>query len=253
MIGVLDSGVGGLCALKTLRRLCPEEDLVYLADTAHLPYGEHARGDICRYTARALCFFLSEGVDRVLLACGTASALALDFCRHSFPFPVFGVLTPAVLAAARATVSRRIGVVATRASISCGAYERLLHRYAPSANIFSCPAPDLVSLAEAGDGDLEKIYKVIGASLCPLREAGIDTLVLGCTHFSLLKEGFSAFFPGVKLIDAATIAAEDLVSTYFPRHERGRLRLYATQDEQHLALRANAVLGERVRAKRILI
>ena len=253
MIGVLDSGVGGLCALRALRRLCPEENILYLADGAHLPYGARKPEEIRFYTARALSFFLAQGVDRVLIACGTASAYALDFCRKSFPFPVFGVLTPASLAAAKATRSLRIGVAATEATVKSGVYPRLLRRFAPGAEVFSLPAPRLVGLAEEGNATREEVYHAIGESLAPLREARIDTLLLGCTHFSLFKNTFASYFPEARLIDAAPLAAEALLQTFCPRKEKGILRLFTTAEARPFSERATELLGQRVRATRIMI
>ncbi len=252
MTCLLDSGVGGLCALKELLRLCPDEDFVYLADTAHLPYGCRSRGDICRFTAEALCFFSSLGAERVLLACGTASALALDFCQRSFPFPVHGVTEYAAFATANATKSLHIGVAATKSTVESGIYTESIRAFNPAAHVSEVACPALVTLAEEGGADKEALYAALSACLSPLRDKKIDTLLLGCTHFSLLKDGFAAFFPGVKLIDGAREAAEGIAETFYPpkKKKKRSLRLFSTKDPHAFARRAEAILGERARAEK---
>ena len=248
MIGVFDSGIGGITALKELLRLMPQESYVYLADEAHCPYGIRSRTDICRYAAAAVSFFTEKGCDRVLFACGTASALALDFCRKSFTVPIYGVIDPAVQAAAAASQSRRIAIAATEATVKDGRYETLLRRYAPDASVFAIPCAPLVPLAECGARQ-EEVFAAVKSCLAPLRHAKPDVLILGCTHFSLLQNAIRTYLPGIILIDSAVHGAKALHAEYIsPKNKKSApsLRLYTTKDRATFSRRASAILGTKV-------
>ena len=253
MTGVFDSGVGGLCALRELLRLYPEEDYVYLADTAHLPYGERTRGEVLRYTAEALCFFASLGVERVLLACGTASVSALEFCQKSFPFPVHGIAEHAAYATANATKSLHIGVIATQRATESGIYTRLISSFCPASRVTALACPALVALAEAG-ADKETAFQALKRELAPFEREKIDTLLLGCTHFSLLKDGFAAALPSVTLVDGAVTGAHGFAATFLPspKKKKGSLRLFATENPRAFEAQASRILGKRVRAEKAL-
>ena len=253
MTGVFDSGVGGLCALRELLRLYPEEDYIYLADTAHLPYGARTRSEVLRYTAEALCFFAALGVERVLLACGTASVSALEFCQKSFPFPIHGIAEHAAYAAANATKSLHIGVIATQRAIESGIYTRLISAYCPASRVTAAACPSLVALAEAG-ADRETVFQAIRRELAPLEKEKIDTLLLGCTHFSLLKEGFADALPHVTLIDGAAEGARGFAAAFLPeqKKKKGSLRLFVTESPRAFEAQASRILGKRVRVEKAL-
>ncbi len=245
MTCLLDSGIGGLCALKELLSLWENEDFIYLADTAHLPFGACTPSEIRRYTAEALSFFGTQGADRVLLACGTASTLALDFCRPLFPFALCGVAEHAAYAAANATHNLHIGVVATEATVKNGIYSAAIRRYQPLCEIYELACPSLVPAAESEVQSRESLYREVLSAASSLREQKIDTLLLGCTHFSLLKEAFSSVFPGVTLVDCAKEAAHAFASAFYPTQKKKRtVRLYTTSNASAFSRRAHAVLGQ---------
>jgi glutamate racemase len=205
-IGVFDSGVGGLTVVSALRRRLPRESILYLGDTARLPYGSKSPETVTRYTRRNIEFLAERGVKAVVVACNTASALALP---HLDPHvPTWGVIEPGARKAAE--VSRgRVGVIATEGTIRSDAYARAIRRLRPDLEILSQACPLLVPLVEEGWHDDPVTEEVAQRYLAPLLAAGIDTLVLGCTHYPLLKPVLQRVAgPDVTLVDSAESVAE---------------------------------------------
>ena len=205
-IGVFDSGVGGLTVVSALRRRLPEESILYLGDTARLPYGSKSPETVTRYTRRNIEFLTERGVKAVVVACNTASALALP---HLDPHvPTWGVIEPGAKKAAE--VSRgRVGVIATEATVRSDAYPRALRALRPDLKILSRPCPLFVPLVEEGWHNDPVTEQVAERYLRPLLDAGIDTLVLGCTHYPLLKPVLQRVAgPEVTLVDSAEVVAE---------------------------------------------
>ena len=255
MIGVFDSGLGGLTALSELVSLLPEEDFIYLADSAHLPYGKRSRSEIARLSASAVSFLRDKGANEVLFACGTASSLGLDFCKQYFPFRLYEVVTPSLLKAISLTKSRRVGVAATEATVKSGSFRRLMDLYAPDCILTEVCCPSLVSLSESGTVHDETCYSAVADALTPLVHAKIDTLILGCTHFALLNTAIRALLPSVSIVESGKEGARALAAE---RHgatrtaaRSGRIRLYATANETALAKAASTLLGKRLRAEKI--
>jgi glutamate racemase len=205
-IGVFDSGVGGLTVVSALRRRLPRESILYLGDTARLPYGSKSPDTVTRYTKRNIEFLTGRGVKAVVVACNTASALALP---HLDPHvPTWGVIEPGARKAAE--VSRgRVGIIATEATVRSDAYPKALRLLRPELEILSRSCPLLVPLVEEGWHDDPVTEEVARRYLEPLLAAGIDTLVLGCTHYPLLKPVLERVAgPDVTLIDSAEAVAE---------------------------------------------
>lgn len=209
-IGVFDSGVGGLTVVTALRRRLPRESILYLGDTARLPYGSKSPDTVTRYTRRNIEFLTERGVKAVVVACNTASALALPNLASEVPdvLPVWGVIEPGARKAAE--VSRgRVGIIATEATVRSDAYARELRRLRPDLEILSRACPLFVPLVEEGWHDDPVTEEVAQRYLAPLLEAGIDTLVLGCTHYPLLKPVLQRVAgPDVVLVDSAEAVAE---------------------------------------------
>ena len=205
-IGVFDSGVGGLTVVSALRRRLPRESILYLGDTARLPYGSKSPDTVTRYTRRNIEFLTERGVKAVVVACNTASALALP--NLSPQIPTWGVIEPGARKAA--AVSRgRVGILATEATIRSDAYARALRRIRPELEILSQACPLLVPLVEEGWHDDPVTEEVARRYLQPLLDAGVDTLVLGCTHYPLLKPVLERVAgPDVTLVDSAETVAE---------------------------------------------
>jgi len=203
-IGVFDSGVGGLTVAAALRRHLPSEQIFYIGDTARVPYGGKSRRTIERYGVEIGGLLLAENAKMIVVACNTASALAVPRMQQVFNVPVEGVIAPGARAAANRTSNGRIGVIATRATASSGAYERAIHSIAPEAKVFTAPCPLLVPLIEEGMFVDPVTDLMINRYLAPLLAEGIDTLVLGCTHYPLATAAIArAAGPDIALVDSA--------------------------------------------------
>jgi len=212
-IGVFDSGLGGLTAAGELAELLPGEHIVYLGDSYNMPYGEKTRADIIEMSRADLAFLLSKNVKAVLVACGTATSNALPLLEAESPVPVYGVLEPAVREATAATRNERIGVLATSATIRTGNFERLLKALAPQLSVTSRACPKFASMVE--DGIFEKtdprVASAVEEYLPPLKKAGVDTIILGCTHYPLLADIITEYMGGnVRLISSGAAAARRL-------------------------------------------
>ncbi|PYJ70793.1 MAG: glutamate racemase [Verrucomicrobia bacterium] len=204
LIGVFDSGIGGLTVVKALRDLLPNEKIFYVGDTARVPYGGKSASTVERYSLEIADILIEENAKILVVACNTASSVALRKLEEHLPVPVTGVIRPGARAAVAATRNHHIGVIGTRATIKSGAYERELRALNPGVHISVRACPLLVPLIEEAWLDDELTDRVIGRYLEPLVMEGIDTLVLGCTHYPLLIDAFSrALGERVKLVDSA--------------------------------------------------
>lgn len=256
-IGIFDSGVGGLTVFRALRERLPAEHLVYLGDTARVPYGNKSPKTVERYALEDAQFLLTKGVKMIVVACNTASALAAPALRAQFPdLPVLGMIGPGARAAVGATRNRRIGVIATAATIGSGAYERRIRETLAAAGddepmaIISKACPLFVPLVEEEETDSETARLVSAKYLTELREAGIDTLVLGCTHYPLLKGVIAgAMGPHVTLVDSAAAAAAETVELLGEHrmlreeHSPGTEHFYVTDAALRFHRIAEAFLG----------
>ncbi len=189
-IGIFDSGLGGLTAASELSRLLPNEDIIYFGDTGRVPYGTRSQETILKYARQDVSFLRSFDLKAIAIACGTVSTVAIRELKGENDIPLVGVLKPTGLAAAAATSNKKVGLIATRASVQSGAYEEIIAAADPEIEVISRACPLLVPLIEDGRiraGDLV-IETVVSEYLAPMKEAGVDTLVLGCTHYPLLTE-----------------------------------------------------------------
>lgn len=216
-IGVFDSGLGGLTAVRRLGDVLPNEDIIYLGDTGRVPYGSRSRDTIIKYSTQAVDFLQEKGVKAIIIACNSASAAAIEVLEARSPLPIFGVVDAASAAAIAGTKNRRIGVIATEATVRSGAYARCIQSGAPDAAVYSAACPLFVPMVENGrikPGDIV-IETLAEEYLAPLRAREIDTLILGCTHYPLLYDVIAKTMgPEVLLIDSgaegALIMAETL-------------------------------------------
>ena len=215
-IGVFDSGIGGLTVVKSIVECMPGENIIYFGDTAHVPYGTRSKRQITEYVLADVRFLRTFDIKAVVIACNTADSVAKEKVREVNPdLPVFGVVDPASRLAAVSTKNGKIGVIATNATVKTGAYEKAIAKYNEDAVVFMEACPLLVPLVENGrfrTGD-QVIEIVLKEYLEPLVEKGIDTLVLGCTHYPLLQETISHLYPSLNVISSSDAAAAKMLGT----------------------------------------
>ncbi len=255
-IGVFDSGVGGLTVLRALLQRLPHEDFVYLGDTARLPYGTKSPGSIRQYSLQAARLLRQYDVKCLVVACNTASAVALDALAIEFaPVPVLGVLEPGAAAACRATRGGRIAVIATEGTVRGGAYQAAIARRNPNVTVVARACPIFVALAEEGWTDGPVVEAVIRRYLDDVFVAGAlashpDTLVLGCTHFPVLAPALSGVLgPHVAIVDSAATTADALADALAAGKlaatvkRAGTVRLLATDGAERFARVGAVFLG----------
>lgn len=207
-LGVFDSGVGGLTVVQAIRRLMPQEDIIYLGDTARVPYGGKSPDTIRRFSGEISTFLQNRGVKAIVVACNTASAHALKMLQEEMPLPVFGVIRPGVETALEATRNGRIGIIGTTGTIRSQAYQKELTAARPELQLYAEATPLLVPLVEENWLDRPASRLVVEEYLSPLLREKIDTLVLACTHYPLLKPLLQQVAgEGIRLVDSAAATA----------------------------------------------
>ena len=192
-IGVFDSGLGGLTAAKEIMDLFPNESIVYFGDTGRVPYGTRSKETILKYTYSDIRFLLSHDVKMIVIACGTASSAALPHIKDEFSVPIYGVVDAAGYAAVRATKNGRIGIIGTSATIKSGAYTEYIKAHRPGTATFESACPLFVPLVENEHFDTQLTELVVEEYLSGIRSAGVDTLILGCTHYPLLQKAIARY------------------------------------------------------------
>ena len=252
MIGVFDSGFGGLVVLREFLGLLPQYDYLYLGDNARIPYGTRSDRVVIRFTRQAVDYLFGQGCQLIILACHTASAKALRTIQQTYlpeRYPgrrVLGVLIPTVEEALALSPRKRIGVIGTEGTVTSRSFEMELHKLDPRVEVFQQACPLLVPLIEEGEQDWEGTTMILRRYLSSIQQADVDTLILGCTHYSILKEKVAALIGnGTRLICSGQVTGAKLVD-YLQRHpdmearlSRGKSRRYLTTDLtprfQHLA------------------
>lgn len=254
-LGVFDSGLGGLTVVRALRKRCPNEDIVYLGDTARVPYGTRSPETVIRYALGCSRVLTERGVKAIVVACNTVSAVALDMMRIELDLPVLGVILPGARAAVSAAAGRTIGVLGTTGTITSGAYPRAISSFSTRAEVIGQPAPLFVPLAEEGwiDGEVPRL--VARRYLEPVIAAGARCIVLGCTHYPILRDTIAAEADAlagepVSIIDSASAVADEVATFLADRGQdathdrRGALDLLVTDLPKSFAQVAARFLGE---------
>lgn len=255
-IGVFDSGLGGLTVVRAIRARCPSEDLIYLGDTARVPYGTRSSSTVLTYARGCAARLRTHGIKLLVVACNTVSAVALDMLRVELDVPVLGVIEPGARAGVAASHGGRIGVIATAGTVASGAYARAVSAHDSRAETFMAAAPLLVPLAEEGWTEGEVPRLAVRRYLTPLAAAGIDALVLGCTHYPLLARVIEAELAALRgrllpVVDSAHATAEELAELLAHRAlqqvtgpSAGRLSVLVTDRPGAFAAVAGRFLGE---------
>ena len=253
-LGVFDSGIGGLTVARAVIERLPHESVLYFGDTARVPYGPKSPDTVRRYSGEILAYLLQRGVKAVVVACNTSTAHALDALRERSPVPVIGVIEPGARAAVAASPSGRIGVIGTAGTIASGAYQRAITALRPDATVHAQACPLLVPLVEEGWFEHPATELIAREYLEPLRRANVDALVLGCTHYPLLKGLLGRVMgPGVTLVDSAEETAKAVAAELDRRHMRAdgdapaTHRFVVSDDEPHFRKVGARFLGETLR------
>ena len=250
-IGIFDSGIGGLTVFREVFRNLPGENIVYFGDTARVPYGNKSPETVLRYSRQIVRFLETEKVKAIVVACNTASALALDALEKEIDLPILGVVRPGALVAADVTKNGRIGLIATESTVKSGLYEKMLKGLNPELSVFSKACPLLVPLVEAGWVDDPITLEVVKRYLSELLDKEIDTLILGCTHYPLLRRMFRNYLGDtVTLVNPAYETAislkkmlEDL-NLKNPQEGKSVYRFFASDSTEGIENIVKAILPE---------
>ena len=229
-IGVFDSGIGGLTVMRQLRRAFPAPDMIYLGDLARVPYGGRSVETINRYACDDVRFLMDQGVDAIVIACGTVSSNSLDTLRERFSLPIYGVIESAAERAGAITKSGIIGVIGTQATVKSGAYERLLRGCRPEVKVVSQACPLFVPLVENGIAPDDPVAEIItDRYMRSFDGTGIDALILGCTHYPVFRPALEKRLPGVQMVDVGEALAGALRIPFSGSDGSGTTLYYVTE------------------------
>ncbi|MGA2775715.1 MAG: glutamate racemase [Candidatus Omnitrophota bacterium] len=252
-IGVFDSGVGGLTVVKELIRQLPSENIIYFGDTARVPYGIKSKETVIRFSIENILFLLKHDVKLICVACNTVSSYALPVIKNNFRVPMVGVLTPGAREALYATKNKRIGIIGTKGTIKSRSYESEIKQLDRKAKVTAVACPLFVPFAEESWLKGEVVTSVAKTYLKPLKDAGVDTLILGCTHYPLLKPVIQKIMgKGVTLIDSAKqvaievkniLSREDMLN----KNGRGKHKFFVSDNPEWFSSLAQRFLGEPVK------
>ncbi|MFZ5989962.1 MAG: glutamate racemase [Bacillota bacterium] len=252
-IGVFDSGLGGLTVLKEINNILPSESVVYFGDSGRAPYGTKSKETVIKYTFQDIRFLLNQDIKMIVIACNTASACSLELVKHSFDIPVVEVVQPGAATAVRETKSKKVGVIGTSATVNSGVYEKAISRLDSSIQIFQKACPMFVPLVEEGWWENDIARRITEEYLLPLKEEGIDTLVLGCTHYPLLQNTISKVMgDGVRLVssafEVAKVVKEVVTENKIERDERISpvYRYYTSDSVEKFESLGNSILNQKI-------
>ncbi len=207
-IGIFDSGIGGLTVLKEIRKVLPYEDIIYFGDTARVPYGGKSPQTVVRFSTENILFLLEKKAKLVVVACNTSSSLALEYLKSIFTVPILGVIDSAVRKAIKVSREKKIGVIGTKSTIRSKAYQKKIYAIDKEAKVYAKPCPLFVPLVEEGLLEGPIVDKIVQMYLKDLKNK-IDTLILGCTHYPLLKKAISRYLKRVYLVNSAYEVARE--------------------------------------------
>ena len=247
MIGIFDSGLGGLTAVKEIKKLTGDE-LVYFGDTGRVPYGGRSSATITKYAEQDAAFLLDKNVDAIVVACGTVSTTALAHLKDITPVPVIGVVEPSAEAAVKATKNGKIAVIGTAATIRSGAFTKAIKEIDENIEVITQACPLFVPLVEAGfvSEDCEITRLTVEHYLKPILESGADTLILGCTHYPIIANTIANALPGVTLISSGAEAAKKAVELLGAKPGDAKTSYFVSDDPKMFVSSASLFLGEEI-------
>jgi glutamate racemase len=237
-IGVFDSGIGGLTVAREIRKELPGEDLIYIGDTAHVPYGDKSVSELLEYARQILDFLVARGVKIIVAACNTSSSVSIPVVASQYPVPIIGVIEPGARGAVQATLNRKVGVLATEATARSSSYKKAIQKIDPGIQVWEVPCPKLVPLIEAGLSDGPEVVSAVEEYLSQLDIHQVDTVVLGCTHYPYLVPVIERLAKGpLKIVDPAleTVASlrQSLEGSQALNGDKsGQIQYYATGSDE---------------------
>ncbi|MCX8084069.1 MAG: glutamate racemase [Calditerrivibrio sp.] len=245
-IGVFDSGVGGLTVFKSISDRFKTVDMYYIGDTARVPYGNKSMDTIIRYSKELTEFLVNNfHVDLVVVACNTASSYAYDYLRNNFDIPIIGVVEPGCLSALNSTKNGKIGVIGTQATIRSSSYANTLRALSNgSVNVFQKACPLLVPLVEEGKIEHKVTEIIIREYLDDVISEGIDTLILGCTHYPVLKPLLKRLYPEIKLVDSSEAIIDYILKLHLNTNEKGIRNIFVTDESSSFENLKNLIIGD---------
>jgi glutamate racemase len=254
-IGIFDSGLGGLTVAREIFQLLPSEDVVYFGDVGRSPYGPRSKEIITQFSRQDTNFLIEQEVKIIVAACNTASSIALEFLQKEYSLQILGVIEPGAVSAVQATRNGKIGVIGTMGTIHSNAYAKAIEAIDPKIKVFSMACPLFVPLVEEGYIDKEATFLIAEEYVSPLKTTGVDTLILGCTHYPLLKPVIRKVLGDkVSLIDSATetsrVVYQHLLKTETlnPKRSEGERKFYVSDVPEQFAQMARHFLGDTVRS-----
>lgn len=257
-IGVFDSGVGGLTMMKELMKALPHERFIYLGDTARVPYGNKSKETVIRYSIEGALALIQKNIKLLVIACHTASALALDPLQELFQLPIVGIIHPSAKRAVEISYNQRIAVLGTRATIGSGAYQEVIHKFSPTATIIPIACPLFVPLVEEGWFDHPATKLIIQEYLHPLIPKKPDTLILACTHYPFLQEQIEKEIGKETIIVDPATACVDEVALLLEKHQLlssslvGEHEYFVSDDPKQFCLSAQKIFGEPIYAATLI-
>ena len=257
-IGIFDSGVGGLTVARSIKKYLKNEDIIYFGDTARVPYGNKSKSTIIRFSNEIMKFLIKHKVKMVVVACNTASSFSLPQLKNRYDLPIIGVISPGVKEAVLFTKNNRIGVIGTNSTISSGAYDRELEKVNKKSILFSTKCPLFVHLVENGFTKDKITYEVVKKYLTPFKKQKIDTLILGCTHYPLIKNVIQKVMPKVKLIDSSYAVAKEVkrrLDSYELCNQKksvGKMKCYVSDDVKDFKRTAGLFLKEKISVQKVV-
>lgn len=252
-IGVFDSGVGGLTVVKSLLETLPKENIVYLGDSKHMPYGDKTNEQIIKYVMDDVKFLNTYELKAIVIACNTADSIVSDTIKQNYKIPVYGVIAPTAKQAIKATKNNKIGVIATSATIKSNAYETYISKLNSNIKVYSQACPFLTPLIEEGKFDIgnQEMRYILEDYLAPLIEEGIDTLILGCTHYDLLSEIIKDMYPTLNIISSSRHIADILKKDIELNDNTNSEQLYFTSSDKNRFNEIASMFMKGVEAKEI--